>query len=76
MPRALSHYQQVRVTITEEAGGWVTVRVLAKPVDADWTLRNSVWHHRFKMRTGTQHWTNLVAVALQAILGERLPTDD
>lgn len=76
MARALSNYRQVRVTITEEQGGWVTVRVLVKPVDASWTIKHSVWHHRWRVGTATHHWTSLVAVALRAILGERLDPPD
>lgn len=73
MSRARSKYRQVRVTITEEAGGWVTVRIMAKPVDADWSFKNVVWHHRFRQTEPSVHWVDLVATAKDVVLSEVLP---
>jgi hypothetical protein len=41
-PRALSRYRQVRITLTEEAGGRFSFRVMVKPVDAEWTFKHTV----------------------------------
>lgn len=76
MAKAQSRYKQVRLTITEEAGGWITVRVLAKPVDAGWTFKHSVWHHRWRVTAPTPHWLDLVAHAMSALgLEDVLPRD-
>lgn len=73
MARALSRYQQLRMTVTEEAGGWVTIRVLAKPVDADWTLRNTVYHHRMRLTERTRHWTTLLSLAADEVARGTFP---
>lgn len=76
MARARSNYRQVRVTITEEAGGYVTVRVMAKPLAADWSMRDTVWHHRWKRTTDSPHWAVLVEEALSEVLMMRtLPAE-
>lgn len=52
MARARSTYKQARLTITEERDrehpGRValTLRVMVKPVDAEWQMRHSVLHLR------------------------------
>lgn len=76
MPPAQSRYRQVRITITEEAGGRVSVRVMAKPVTASWTFRDTVWHHNWRLSRVTTHWLDLVREALDAIVGEALPPPD
>lgn len=76
MPRAQSNYRQVRVTITEEQGGHLTVRVMAKPLAADWTMRDTVWSHRWKRTTPTSHWSSLVEEALSEVLMLRVLPDD
>lgn len=73
MPRARSIYKQIRLTVTEERGGFVTVRVLAKPVNAEWTMRDSVWHHRWRHDADTAHWTDLLVEAVEVLVAERLP---
>lgn len=72
MAKAQSNYRQVRLTVTEEEG-WVTVRVLAKPLAESWAVKHSVYHHRFRRTKHTQHWTSLLAGALDTVLSERLP---
>lgn len=48
MPRAVSNYKQVRLTLTEEHGrdksGRVnlTLRVMVKPLEAEWNMRHTV----------------------------------
>lgn len=59
--KAASRYKQVRLTVTEEEGGWVTARVMAKPLDASWAMHNTVWHHRFHPIAPTPHWLDLLA---------------
>lgn len=75
MARAASNYRQVRVTITEEAGNFITLRVMIKPLAASWSIRDTVYHHRFKHSVGTHHWTNLVALAASVIMRETLPPE-
>jgi hypothetical protein len=74
MAAAASRYRQVRLTITEEAGNRITVRVLVKPLDASWTMRHSVWHHSWRRSRSSGHWSGLIAEAFYAIVGEQLPT--
>ena len=76
MPRAVSRYRQVRVTITEEQGNRVSVRVLAKPLQADWSIRHTVWSHTWRPSRVTTHWSELVAEALSEVLEQRVfPSD-
>lgn len=76
MARAQSNYRQVRVTITEETRGRMSVRVLAKPVTADWSLRHTVWSHTWVASRTTTHWSELVAEALTEVLEQRVfPSD-
>lgn len=72
MPRARSIYRQVRFTITEERGGLVTARVMVKPVDADWTMKHSVWAGRIRVNEPTSHWSELLRVAAEDVLAQRL----
>lgn len=73
--RAQSNYRQIRLTITEEEG-WVSIRVLVKPLAETWQVKHSVYHHRVRKSRHTHHWTNLVAWAAETILSERLPPGD
>lgn len=73
MVAAKSTYKQVRLTITEEAGGRVSVRVMVKPVDASWTMKHTVWHHNWVLARPSGHWLGLVSEAFYAICGEALP---
>lgn len=73
MAKAQSRYRQVRMTVTEEAGNWVTVRVMVKPVDAGWRVQDTVYHHRFRHGVGTHHWVNLMALGTETVVGESLP---
>lgn len=73
MAAAQSKYRQIRMTVTEEAGNWITVRVMVKPVDAGWQVRDTVYHHRVKQSVATAHWFNLLARATQLVAGETLP---
>lgn len=49
MPRAQSNYREVRVTVQEERGGFVTVLISAKPRDAEWSRKHVVSRERFRM---------------------------
>lgn len=73
-PRAGSHYRQVRLTITEEEGA-VSIRVLVKPLADHWSIKHSVYHHRVRRTKHSNHWTNLIAWALDTIMSERLPPE-
>lgn len=70
--RAQSRYRQVRITLTEEAGGRIAARVMVKPLDADWTMRHTVWVHSWKQESSTDHWQDLVYAVLRQIAGEDL----
>lgn len=67
MAAAQSRYKQVRLTVTEESGGRLTMRILAKPVDADWTMRHSVYHHSWRTGAPTPHWLDLLAHAYRVL---------
>ena len=67
MARAKSNYRQVRMTITEEALGWVTVRILVKPLNEDWKFLHSVYQHRWKVDAPTPHWLDLLAHAYSTV---------
>lgn len=73
-PKARSLYRQVRFTITEERGGLVTARVLVKPLNEDWTMKHSVWHGRLSIPP-TTHWSELLRVAAEDVLAQRLFPD-
>lgn len=44
-----TRYRQIRATLTEEAGGYFTVRVLVKPVGSEWHHRQTVHVLRWRM---------------------------
>lgn len=75
MPRARSIYRQVRFTVTEERGGRITARVMVKPVDADWTMKDVVWHGSISADEPTTHWSELLRVAAEDVLAQRLFPD-
>lgn len=76
MARARSIYRQVRFTITEERGGLVSARVMVKPVDADWTMKHTAWQGRLRITEPTTHWSELLRVAAEDVLAQRLFPDD
>lgn len=39
-PRAASRYKQLRLQLTEEAGGRVSVSLYVKPLNTEWTERH------------------------------------
>jgi hypothetical protein len=47
--RAASRYRQIRVTLTEEYGGLFSLRVMVKPVDAEWTFKHSIIVRSWRM---------------------------
>ena len=67
MARAQSKYKQVRLTVTEEEGGRLTMRIMAKPVDADWTMKHVVYHHSWRAGSPTPHWLDLLAHAYRVL---------
>jgi hypothetical protein len=71
--QARSNYRQVRLTVTEEAGGWITVRIMCKPLSAGWQMKDTVYHHRFRVDGPTPHWLDLLAHAYRAVGMEALP---
>lgn len=68
-------FKQVRLTVSEAPNGAISVRVLAKPLQADWTYRHSVYHHVFKTTRKTDHWLDLLALAFYHVAGEALPEE-
>lgn len=73
--RAQSNYQQVQVTITEERGNRLSVRVMVKPPQVDWKQTHVVWRHSWTGVAPSSHWFNLLSLAFQEIAGEALPQD-
>lgn len=63
MARAQNNYRQVRLTVTEEANGRLTARVMVKPLRDGWQMRHSVWHHSWRTIDPTPHWLDLLAHA-------------
>lgn len=74
--KAQSKYRQVRLTVTEEVGGWVSVRVMVKPLAASWQMKDTVYHHRFRVDDPTPHWLDLLAHAYRVLGMEALPLDE
>lgn len=70
--RARSIYRQIRFTVTEEAGGSVTVRVMVKPLHADWSMKDTVLHTSFRPTVQTTHWSELLLQAAEEVLAQRL----
>lgn len=76
MAAARNNYRQVRVTITEETRGRMSVRVLVKPPEAPWSIRHTVWSHTWSAGAPTPHWSDLVLEALREVSEARvLPPD-
>lgn len=50
MGRAVSRYKQVSITLTEEQGGLVTIRVRVKPLNEHWSEKTLI--HRAQYRLG------------------------
>lgn len=73
MIKAQSNYQQVQVTITEERGNRLSVRVMVKPPHVDWKQTHVVWRHSWVGVAPSSHWFNLLSLAFQEIAGETLP---
>lgn len=46
--RARSNYKQVRLTFTEERGGNFTCRIMAKPLNEDWNMSQTIFAERFQ----------------------------
>ena len=76
MARAASNYKQVRLTVTEESGGRITARVMCKAPDASWVMKDTVWHHSWRVEGPTPHWLDLLAHAYRALGMEALPLDE
>lgn len=76
MAQARSIYRQVRFTVSEQQGGLLVFRVLAKPLDADWRTQHSVAHGIFRTGQSTTHWSELLQVAIEECLAQRLFPDD
>ena len=48
MAKSVSNYRALRVFMTQEKGGWVTIRVAVKPVDSDWSVMHQLVSHRYR----------------------------
>ncbi len=75
MGNATSSYRQVRVTATEEADGWLSVRVTAKPSTEAWTYRQTVWHARMRMTSHPPTWLGSVERLAEVLLGIQAADD-
>lgn len=73
MPRAVSNYKQCRITLTEEAGGHVTVRVLVKPLAADWSTKQLVLSRRMSHVPAIQSTTDMYRLLIAFLSEEPLP---
>jgi hypothetical protein len=67
MERARSNYRQLQVTVTLERGGWLTARVLAKPLGAEWSYKQVVWHQRWQPDVPMDHWVTALMEATATI---------
>lgn len=76
MNRARSIYRQVRFTVSEQQSGILVYRVLVKPINADWTTRHSVAHGTFRTAAPTTHWSELLTVAAEEVLAQRIFPED
>lgn len=72
MTSARSIYRQIRFTVTEERGGTVTVRVMVKPLNADWAMKDTVLHTSFRPTAPSTHWSELLHQAAEEVLAQRL----
>lgn len=70
--RATSPYKQVQVTVTELSNGHCSARVRVKPVDAEWHVKHTVWHHEWRVEGPTPHWLDLLAHFWRTIGQEHL----
>jgi len=67
MARAQSNYKQVRLTVTEESGGRLSMRIMCKPPNADWKMTHVVYHHAWRTTSPTPHWLDLLAHAYRVL---------
>lgn len=51
MRRNPSNYRQMRVTLTEEARGYISVRIMVKPLESQWSHMHTIVSHRWKPST-------------------------
>lgn len=76
MTAARSIYRQVRLTITEERGGVISARVMVKPLEAEWSMKSTVWAGRLTIPRPTTHWSELLLAGCEDVLAQRLFPDD
>lgn len=67
MAAAASKYKQVRLTITEESGGRMSMRIMCKPPQADWKTTHTVYQHVWRAQDPTPHWLDLLAHAYRVL---------
>lgn len=67
--RRPNNYRQIQATLTEERGGRFTLRVMVKPVGAQWNRRHVVSHQHFRMSDPPDSLHGALEVLGRALLG-------
>lgn len=79
MARAMSRYKQVRITLSEErdmddlSKRCISVRVLVKPLEADWSHRQVVLYQRLKGQPPLASLDAVYECILETLAGQSLP---
>lgn len=71
--RAASNYKQLRLQMTEEAGGRVSVSLYVKPVNVDWTQRHCVQRWVVKQHEPIETLEDAISVCVALLESDMLP---
>lgn len=71
--RAASRYKQLRLQMTEEAGGRVSVSLYVKPVNVDWTQRHCVQRWVVKQHEPIETLEDAISVCVALLESDMLP---
>lgn len=72
-PRAASRYKQVRLQLTEEAGGRVSVSLYVKPLHAEWTQQNCVRRWSARVSEPLDTFEDVLSLLIRLLDEDLLP---
>lgn len=72
-PRAASRYKQLRLQMTEEAGGRVSVSLYVKPLNVDWTERHCLWRRSVRHERPIETLEDALSLCVALLDQDMLP---
>lgn len=72
-PRAASRYKQVRLQLTEEAGGRVSASLYVKPLNSEWTEHGCVRRWNRTVPGPLETFEDVLSVMVQMLEEDLLP---